>query len=145
LLASPDFPNDCCNAVGPAVNVILTADVYPKDTVVARVFHVAALPPTIDVSSATGVPKVPGVSVAGVPGVPGIPALVWLPANWLPTMLLPSLLLLVYALLPTVLQLLMFLLSLAILLLLSSRFLCSNNETDILDYPTPVNLCKFKR
>jgi hypothetical protein len=90
--------------------------------------------------SATRVPNVPGVSVAGVPGVP---ALVWLPANWLPTMLLASLLLLVYALLPTFLQLLTFLLSLAILLLMLLLFLCSNNETDILDYPTPVNLCKI--
>jgi hypothetical protein len=138
LLASPDFPDDSCNAVVPDVDVMLTAVVYPGDTAVARVFHVAALPPTIDVSSATGVPNVSGVSVAGVPGVTGVPALVWFP-----TMLLASLLLLVYALLPTFLQLLTFLLSLIILLLLASWFFCSNNETDILDYPTPVNLCKI--
>ena len=35
LLASPDFPDDSCNAVGPAVDVILTDVVYPGDTAVA--------------------------------------------------------------------------------------------------------------
>jgi hypothetical protein len=39
LLASPDFPDDSCNAVGPAVDVILTAVVHPGDTAVARVYH----------------------------------------------------------------------------------------------------------
>jgi hypothetical protein len=102
-----------------------TAVVYHGETAVARVSHVPAFPPTIDISSATGVSYVSGVSVAGVPGVAGVPALVWLP-----TMLLASLLLLVYALVPTFLQLLT-LLSLTILLLLSSKFLCSHNETDI--------------
>ncbi len=71
-----------------------TAVVYHGETAVARVSHVAAFPPTIDISSATGVSNVSGVSVAGVP------ALVWLP-----TMLLAFLLLLVYALVPTFLQL----------------------------------------
>ncbi len=66
---------------------------------------------------------VSGVSDAGVPGVAGVPALVWLP-----TTLLASLLYLVYALLPMFLQFLTFLLSLEILLLLSSPFMCCNNE-----------------
>ncbi len=39
LLASPDFPDDSCNAVGPAVDVILTDVVYSSETAVARVSH----------------------------------------------------------------------------------------------------------
>jgi hypothetical protein len=39
LLATPDFPDYSCNAVGPAVNGILTAVVYPGDTAVARVSY----------------------------------------------------------------------------------------------------------
>ncbi len=35
LLASPDFPDDSCNAVEPVVDVILTDVVYPGDTAVA--------------------------------------------------------------------------------------------------------------
>jgi hypothetical protein len=53
-----------------------TAFAYPGDTAVPRVSHVAAFPPTIEVSSATGVSNVSSVSVVGVTGVAGVPALV---------------------------------------------------------------------
>jgi hypothetical protein len=39
LLVSPDDPDDSCNAVGPAMDVILTAVVYPGDSAVARISH----------------------------------------------------------------------------------------------------------
>jgi hypothetical protein len=55
-----------------------TAVVYPGETAVARVSHVAAFPPTIEISSATGVSNVSGISVVGVPGTTTIGLLFFL-------------------------------------------------------------------
>jgi hypothetical protein len=55
-----------------------TAVVYPGETTVARVSHVAAFPPTIEITSAACVSNVSGISVVGVPGTSTIVLLFFL-------------------------------------------------------------------